>query len=66
MSTHRITPDTKNGRRKAQPQLKAMMEQLNLAIDFHQKNQNDPYSISVSVIAALTEVRDAVRYALNK
>jgi hypothetical protein len=42
------------------------MSALNRAIKFHEDNRDDPYGIKFSVIVALTEVRDAMRYALNK
>jgi hypothetical protein len=43
----------------------AFIAALNRAIEFHRTNQNDPHNIGVAVMVTLTEVRDAMRYALN-
>ncbi len=37
--------------------------ELSSRIDFHRNNQNDPHGIGNAVIAALTEVREAVEAA---
>ncbi len=39
---------------------------LNRAIKFHREAKEDPHGINNAVWVALTEVRDAMRYALNK
>ncbi len=52
--------------RKGQEPLFYLYGALNRAIKFHSANTNDPHGISNAVICALTEVRDALRYALDK
>lgn len=43
--------------------LKLIDEQLEQSIKFHQQNQNDPHGISNAVIAALSEVKGAIKSA---
>ena len=39
---------------------------LNRSIKFHREAKEDPHGINDAVWVTLTEVRDALRYALNK
>lgn len=39
---------------------------LDRAIEFHRSLNEDPHNIRNAVLVSLTEVRDAMRYALNK
>lgn len=44
----------------------ALLAGLDRAIKFHRNLNEDPHNVRDAVLVSLTEVRDALRYALNK